>query len=83
MNENTIEKPMTLLKEDFIQSLVALCNDSGLPFFMIESILKDFVQEVHAASQKQYENDKARYEENLKAQMKQDKPIEPVEKDFE
>jgi hypothetical protein len=72
MNENkstvkpvTIPKPLTLVKEDFTDSLVDLCNNSGLPFFIIESILKDFVQEIHVASQKQLEADKIQYKKAL------------------
>lgn len=66
MNENkTIMKPMTLLREEFIENLTELCNNTGLPFFSIESILKEFIQEVHVVSQKQYESDKIRYEQEL------------------
>lgn len=62
----TIPKPLTLVKEDFTNSLVDLCNNSGLPFFIIENVLKDFIQEVHIASQKQLEADKAQYNKALK-----------------
>ena len=60
-----VNKPITLLREDFVGNLTELCNNSGLPFFVIESILKDFIQEVHIASKKQYESDKVRYNEEL------------------
>lgn len=60
-----VNKPMTLLREDFVENLTELCNNAGLPFFAIESILKDFIQEVHIASKKQYESDKIRYNEEL------------------
>lgn len=63
---NNIVKPITLVKEEFLSNLVDLCNNSGLPFFIIESILKDFVQEVHVASQKQLETDRVQYEKALK-----------------
>lgn len=72
MSDNkNIGKPITLVKEEFVNNLVDLCNNSGLPFFIIESTLKDFVQEVHIASQKQLEADKVQYEaalNELKAQ---------------
>lgn len=64
---NSIIKPITLMREDFANKIVVLCNDSGLPYFCIESILKDIIQEVHQASIKQYESDKIRYENELKA----------------
>ena len=59
MNNN---KPITLLREDFITNIVALCNDSGLPFFIIEDVLKNLLQEIHSASQQQLEADKKKYE---------------------
>ena len=55
-------KPITMIRDEFIQSLVALCNDSGLPFFIIEDVLKTMLQEVHSASLQQLEEDKKRYE---------------------
>lgn len=67
MSDNkNIGKPITLVKEEFVNNLVDLCNNSGLPFFIIESTLKDFIQEVHIASQKQLEADKVQYETALK-----------------
>lgn len=62
-----IMRPITLMREDFANQVVDLCNNSGLPYFCIESILKDVIQEVHQASIKQYESDKIRYENELKA----------------
>ena len=68
-------KPITLMREDFANQIVDLCNNSGLPYFCIESILKDVIQEVHQASIKQYESDKLIYENELKA--KQESEVEP------
>ena len=61
-------KPITLMREDFANQIVDLCNNCGLPYFCIESILKDVIQEVHQASIKQYESDKIRYENEMKSQ---------------
>jgi hypothetical protein len=55
-------KPITIIREEFIQALVELCNNSGLPFFVIEDVLKGMLQEVHSANLKQLEEDKKRYE---------------------
>ena len=66
MNKNeVIVKPITILREEFIENLLNLCNGSGLPFFVLESILKDFTQNIHAASKQQYETDKKKYEQEL------------------
>lgn len=66
MNERNITKPVTLLKEDFLKSLVELCNDSGLPFFIVEYILKDVYLEVKMLAQKQYESDLMNYNKSNK-----------------
>ncbi len=58
-----MNKPITVLREEFAQNLVKLCNESGLPFFCIESILKEMLGEVHSASVQQYEADFKRYKE--------------------
>lgn len=62
---NTPMKPLTLIKEDFMQNFAELCNNSGLPFFVIESTLKDLLQEIHMASQQQLEADRKRYNEEV------------------
>jgi hypothetical protein len=66
MNERNITKPVTLLKEDFLKSLVELCNNSGLPFFIVEYILKDVYLEVKMLAQKQYESDLMNYNKSNK-----------------
>lgn len=59
------EKPITLMREDFINDIVDLCNNSGLPFFMIEDIMKNLVREIHAAAQQQLEEDRKKYQKEL------------------
>ena len=59
-------KPITIIREEFIQGIVGLCNNSGLPFFVIEDVLKNMLQEVHNANIQQLEEDKKRYEAQLK-----------------
>ena len=71
-----IMKPITLLREDFANKLIDLCNDSNLPYFCVESILKDVIKEVHQASVKQYESDKIRYENELKAKEESEAKFE-------
>ena len=63
MNNN---KPITVIRDDFIKNMVELCNNSGLPFFIIEDVLKSLMQEIHSASLQQLEEDKQRYEASLK-----------------
>ena len=70
---NTINKPITMLAEDFTSELVDLINRSHLPFFIMESIMRDCINEVNAASKKQLEIDKQNYNEAmLKLQQEQE-----------
>lgn len=64
---NVAAKPATLLKEEFINELTNLCYKYNFPLFVTEYILKDFIQDVHIASQRQLELDKANYEKQLQA----------------
>jgi len=73
MNNNeqiSLSKPITMIHADFMNELVKLVNESKLPFFIIESSLKEFIGEVHDASIKQLEVDKMKYNQQLA--MKQD-----------
>jgi hypothetical protein len=61
MNNN---KPITLIREEFITNIVDLCNtyrNFGLPFFAMEDILKNLIQEIHSANLQQVEEDKKYY----------------------
>ena len=69
MNENEIMKPTTLLKEDFEKNLINLCNSSGLPFLILEYILRDVYMEVKGLARKQYESDLINY---MQSQSKND-----------
>lgn len=73
MNENStnnIVKPITVAREDFRKELLNLCNNSGLPLFCIEDLLKDFIQQVQIASVEQYKKDKEDYEKLIKSDTK-------------
>lgn len=68
MKKDELIKPITLVAEDFKNSLFDLANNSKLPFIIIESIIKDFLNEVHNASQKQLEADQIAYQKRLEEQ---------------
>ena len=61
-------KPITLLREDLISAIAKAINGSKLPAFVVEGVLKDFINEVHIASQRQLEADKKKWEEILTVQ---------------
>lgn len=65
-NAEQIMKPMSVARGEFINSLTDLINNSMLPPFIIEPILKDMYNDIHMVSQRQYEADVKRYNEELK-----------------
>lgn len=62
---NEIQKPITVVRAEFISEMTSLINNSGLPPFIIEPILKDVLYDVRIMSQKQLEQDTAHYNEML------------------
>lgn len=71
MNEK-INKPITIVRAEFISSLVNLINNSTLPPFVMEPILKEVHSEMKTLSQRQYEMDMAKYEQAKQALLKSD-----------
>lgn len=63
-----IKKPLSVVRQEFIDNITNLVVDSGLPAFAIEDVLKDILQQVHVASVKQYEEEKLKYEAQIKEQ---------------
>lgn len=63
--KNKVMKPMSVARSEFIQSLTNLINESTLPLFVIESILKDMYSDVRSLSQRQLEIDLKNYREAL------------------
>lgn len=56
-------KPITVRREEFIEQLTNLINNSGLPFFAVESVMRNTINEVATLSKQQYEMDLKRYEQ--------------------
>lgn len=67
-NAEQIMKPMSVARAEFIDSITGLINNSMLPPFVIEPILKDMYNDIHMVSQRQYEIEMKRYKEELSKQ---------------
>lgn len=65
MNE-TITKPMSVIRQEFTEQLVSDINNCKLPLFVIEYILEDVLGTVKTAAKQQCEIEKMQYEELLK-----------------
>ena len=63
---NMENKPITIIYEDFKNELKDLINNSGLPPFILEPILRDTYNKVKMAEQQQLENDRKNYQEFIK-----------------
>lgn len=64
MNKD-IQKPLTVAVEEFKKNIEATVNNSGLPPFVIWLIFDRYLNEIASASQKQYEKERAEYENAL------------------
>lgn len=60
-----IQKPITIARAEFVSDMTSLINNSGLPPFIIEPILKDMLYDVKLMTQRQLEQDTARYNEMI------------------
>lgn len=65
MNER-IEKPIMMVRQDFINTISNEINNCGLPLFVVEPILRDIYLEVKSLLQKQYEAEVAEYEQRMR-----------------
>lgn len=74
-----IAKPITIAREEFANNLVNTINTSRLPLFVVEYILKDVLGEVHRVSMKQLQEDKTKYEAEIKAVQQTDETQNEVE----
>lgn len=58
-----MEKPITLKREDFVNDLVKLVNESGLPAFVMLDIFREVILQVQNLARQEYEADKKAFEE--------------------
>ena len=60
-----MDKPFSMIYEEFKQKMEDIINNSGLPPSVIESVLKNYLNEVTNIAKNQYQIDKAEYEKFL------------------
>lgn len=64
-NEKVINKPISVARDDLIGDFAKAVNESGLPIYMIEYIIRDFLNEVSRVAAQQAEKEKQQYQINL------------------
>lgn len=63
-----MQKPITVVVADFEQSLITTANESGLPFFIMEPVIKGLLESVQEGARRQAEMDRAAYGRYLQEQ---------------
>lgn len=69
-NENEVYKPLSIARDDLMNELIKVANDSKLPLVVMEYVARDFYEEVKKTAFMQYEKDKEDYENELFKQKK-------------
>lgn len=65
--EMTPKKPISVVMEDFKNSLYSICQNSALPAYIMEPIVKNLHDDVSLVAKRVIETEKAQYEEDVKS----------------
>lgn len=65
-----MNKPANLIVEETKENIVKIINESGLPPFLLEPILKDLYNQVSILKQQELEKSRQEYEDSLKQEEK-------------
>ena len=60
-----MDKPLLLVREDFIKNMTNLINNSKLPVIILEPILQVFLNQTKYAIKQQYDAEKEEYEKSI------------------
>lgn len=75
MKSDSVMKPMSVARYEFVNNLTDLINSCMLPPFVIEEILKDTYTKISAISKQQLEKDMKTYKEALEGVVSNDTSI--------
>lgn len=67
-----MNKPLTIVYEEFKQNLASLINNCGLPSVLVESVLQNYLNEISMVVRRQYQLDKIEYENALNVSVDSD-----------
>ena len=71
-----MNKPLTIARQEFTETIVEAINNAELPFFVISDILKSALVEVDKMSQAQYQQDKDAWDKAKEEAENEDKKDE-------
>lgn len=78
--EKQIKKTLLIVREEFINEMAELINQSTLPLIIIEPILEKFLNSAKTGLREQYENEINEYEQSLKDEESEIENIENITK---
>ena len=58
-----MNKPILVARADFIKALADLINNSGLPSYMLEPVVKDALSDIRRVMNQQFEDELKAYQE--------------------
>ncbi len=64
MENKKTKKPLVILRQECYDTIANVINSSGLPAFIIEPILKEFLEETKIAMKNEYEMSLQWYNQN-------------------
>ena len=65
-----VNKPIMVARQEFIENLIGLVNNSGRPAFVMQPIVKDIANELANSVNQQFLAEKQQYEEALSKEGK-------------
>lgn len=60
-SEKILEKPITMVKEEFKNAIIDKINNSKMPLFLVEYVLKDIMVELHSAVEIEAKDNSTKY----------------------
>lgn len=60
-----MNKPLTVMRQEFAEQMVDTINNSGLPAFVMLEVVEKCASELSALTNQQYKQDKQAYEKSL------------------
>ena len=60
-----MNKPLSVVYEEFKANMLNTINNAGLPAFVVETVLQNYLAEIQSIARQQYQSDKAEYEQSL------------------
>lgn len=68
-----MQKPITVARQEFIDTVAEAVNNSGLPAFLVVDVLRMFLSQLEPQEEKQFQRDFAEWEKFVGEQEQEEK----------